>query len=187
MTEEQAGRLLKALEAIKPILKDKTNPHFKSRYADINNILEDVKPILHANKLFILQPIADGQVMTQIIDAVSGEIITQSALPINMAATPQQKGSEITYYRRYTLQSLLGLEAEDDDGNMATHPPKQVAQPQKPVNPQAKSVNQPSKPLLTADIMAEMKKYIKDGKKDTVKSALTKYNATPDQLKELGL
>ena len=172
MTKDQAGRLLKALEAIKPILKDKTNPHFKSRYADINNILEDVKPILHVNSLFILQPISDGQVMTQIIDAASGEVVSQSALPINMAATPQQKGSEITYYRRYTLQSLLGLEAEDDDGNMATHPPKQSAQPKQP---------------LTADVMAKMKQYIADGKSDTVKSALTKYSVTPAQMKELGL
>ena len=122
MKQEQAQRLFKAIQEIKPVVKDKKNPHFKNTYADINTMLEDVKPIMHANGLFIMQPIIDGCVTSQIIDGETGDIVAASSLPINANLAAQAKGSEITYYRRYTLQSLLGLEAEDDDGTKATAP-----------------------------------------------------------------
>ena len=122
MKQEQAQRLFKAIQEIKPVVKDKKNPHFKNTYADINTMLEDVKPIMHANGLFIMQPIIDGCVTSQIIDGETGDIVASSSLPINPNLAAQAKGSEITYYRRYTLQSLLGLEAEDDDGTKATAP-----------------------------------------------------------------
>jgi hypothetical protein len=120
MKQEQAQRLFKAIQEIKPVVKDKLNPHFKNSYADINTMLEDVKPIMHANGLFIMQPIIDGSVISQIIDGESGDIVAASSLPINANLAAQAKGSEITYYRRYTLQSLLGLEAEDDDANKSS-------------------------------------------------------------------
>lgn len=141
MNKEQATRILTSLQAIKPIAKDKTNPHFKSRYADINNILEDVKPVLHANGLFILQPIQDGVVTTQIVDGESGEVVASSSIQMSATATPQQKGSEITYYRRYTLQSLLGLEAEDDDANTANNKPQTKAVDNKPKSTGKKTVS----------------------------------------------
>lgn len=107
---------------IQAITKDKTNPHFKSRYADINTMLAEVKPALHKHGLFIIQPIEEGQVITQIVDAETGNILCESALTLSGQGNPQQRGSEITYYRRYTLQSLLSLEAEDDDANAASEP-----------------------------------------------------------------
>lgn len=104
------------------ITKDKTNPHFKSRYADINTMLAVVKPALHKHGLFIIQPIEEGQVFTRILDAETATTLCESALTLSGQGTPQQRGSEITYYRRYTLQSLLSLEAEDDDANTASAP-----------------------------------------------------------------
>ena len=114
------SKLAAAMAAIKPVAKEATNPHFRSRYADLNTILAEVKPVLHKHGLYILQPIEDGEVFTRIVDAETGATVCESSLPLSMTGTPQQRGSEITYYRRYTLQSLLALEAEDDDANAAT-------------------------------------------------------------------
>jgi hypothetical protein len=114
------SKLAAALSEIKPVAKEATNPHFRSRYADLNTILAEVKPVLHKHGLYILQPIDGGEVFTRIVDSETGEVLAESSLPLSLQGTPQQRGSEITYYRRYTLQSLLALEAEDDDANAAT-------------------------------------------------------------------
>ena len=115
-------RLMAAQMDIQAIVKDKVNPHFKKNYADINSMLAEVKPALHKHGLFIIQPIEEGQVITRIIDAETEKTLCESALTLSGQGTPQQRGSEITYYRRYTLQSLLSLEAEDDDANTASAP-----------------------------------------------------------------
>ena len=108
-TKHAMARLMAAQMDIQAITKDKTNPHFKSRYADINTMLAEVKPALHKHGLFVIQPIEEGQVITQIVDAETGNILCESALTLSGQGNPQQRGSEITYYRRYTLQSLLSL------------------------------------------------------------------------------
>jgi hypothetical protein len=112
------GKLFEAKKEIGKISKDSTNPFFDSKYFDINKLLEHVEPILSGHNILVLQPIIDGHVCTQLIDIDSNEMITSSAR-IN-STDPQKVGSEITYFRRYTLQSILGLQAEDDDGNKAS-------------------------------------------------------------------
>lgn len=111
---------------IEIIKKDGKNEFFKkgngkpSSYATLPNILGEVKPILNALKLVLTQPIVNGEVLTIVTDTESGETLRSGlSLPSNLNA--QQTGSAITYYRRYTLCSLLSLEIdEDDDGNVAT-------------------------------------------------------------------
>ena len=105
------AKLLKALMEIKPVVKDKTNPHFKKNYADINTMLQEVKPALYKHGIILLQPIIDNRVVSQLFDAESGELIAESNLELSNGLDAQKRGSEITYFRRYTLQSLLGLEA----------------------------------------------------------------------------
>jgi hypothetical protein len=122
MKAENIIKLSKAVNEIKPIVKDSLNPHFKNRYFDINGMLEVVKPILAKNGLLLLQPILQGNVCSQIFDAETGELVAESSLEMSTNLNAQQKGSEITYFRRYTLQSLLALEAEDDDANTAATP-----------------------------------------------------------------
>jgi len=101
------------------ISKDSTNPFFKSKYFDINGLLKHVEPLLDKNGLLLLQPIIKGEVFSEIIDIENGDSVTSSiALP--QIEDPQKLGSAVTYYRRYTLQSLLGLQAEDDDANAAS-------------------------------------------------------------------
>ena len=115
-------KLFEAKKEIGKISKDSTNPFFKSKYFDINGLLEHVEPILEKHGLLLLQPVLDGKVKTIICDVNNEDgkmdnVVSEMKLPT--IQDPQKLGSAITYYRRYTLQSLLGLQAEDDDGNSA--------------------------------------------------------------------
>lgn len=101
------------------ITKDETNPHFKNTYFDINTLIEHIHPLLSKYNLILLQPISGTVISSQIIDIDSGEMI-DSSIDFALLSDPQKMGSLITYYRRYTLQSLLGLRAEDDDANAAS-------------------------------------------------------------------
>ena len=125
--------LLEAKKEIGKVAKNAKNPHFKNTYADVNALIEAVEPILHTHGLLLLQPIIEGKVVTQIIDVESGQSI-ESSLPLPQGLNPQQLGSAVTYFRRYTLQSLLSLQATDDDGNDASKTPAPVA-PVAPVAP----------------------------------------------------
>lgn len=120
-------KLHKAKLSIGKVVKNAKNPHFKSSYTDLNALLEAVEPILLENGLLILQPVLNGKVITQIIDIETGEKL-ESILELDGNLNPQQRGSQITYYRRYTLQSLLSLSSEDDDANSAS----QNIKPKKP-------------------------------------------------------
>ena len=112
-------KLLEAKKQFTAITKDQKNPHFRSAYYDINDLHKMVDPILHEQGLLITSPIVDGVMTTKLIDVETGESI-ESSFKIEYNANPQKVGSEITYYRRYLLSSLLGLQAEDDDGNKAS-------------------------------------------------------------------
>lgn len=118
-------KLHRAKLAIGKVTKNANNPHFKKAYADINAILDAVEPILLDNGVILLQPIMSNSVCTQIIDIDSGAMI-ESCMELPAGLSPQQQGSAITYYRRYTLQSTLSLQAVDDDGEKASKEPKEV-------------------------------------------------------------
>lgn len=118
--------LFELKKEIGKMTKDSTNPFFKSKYFDINQLLEHVEPLAAKNGLLILQPILDGKVITEITHVDSGEKKT-SELILSNIQDPQKVGSEITYFRRYTLSSLLGIQAEDDDGNKASNPTTQTS------------------------------------------------------------
>lgn len=164
------ARLMAAQTEIQAISKDKVNPHFRKKYADINTMLAEVKPALHKHGLFIIQPIEEGQVITRIIDAETGSVLCESALHLSGQCNPQQRGSEITYYRRYTLQSLLALEAEDDDANAASAPA-----PAAQANPA-----EDNKPWLDAAEEAYVKAmdWVKGKGEDGLKTALGKLTQT---------
>lgn len=111
-------KLFKITSTMDKMKKDTENPFFKSRYFDVNQLLEAVRPALIAEDLLLLQPIENGAVGTRIIDVESGDSV-EAFIPLPDIQDPQKIGSAVTYYRRYTLQSLLGIEAEDDDANLA--------------------------------------------------------------------
>jgi hypothetical protein len=109
-------RIQNELEAI---IKDAKNPYFKSNYADINAMLEQLQPLLNKYKVVIEQPMIDGKVFT-ILTCVDTGDSKSSSLELQPMSDPQKLGSVITYYRRYTLQGLLGIRTKDDDANAAS-------------------------------------------------------------------
>ncbi len=119
---ETTNKLLEFQKKIQAIKKDGKNPHFKSSYATLPQILSEVKPILSELGLTLLQPIHSGKVKTEILDGKDLIAASEIDMPVG-TLTPQQLGSAITYFRRYTLASLLALEIEDDDGNAASQKP----------------------------------------------------------------
>jgi hypothetical protein len=120
-------KLHNAKQSIKKVAKNAKNPHFKNNYADINALIEEVEPVLLENRLLLLQPIEDGYVYTRIVDIDSGEI-AESCMKLPEIQDPQRIGSAVTYYRRYTLQSLMSLQSIDDDSNLASEAVKSQKQ-----------------------------------------------------------
>ena len=109
-------KLWKAKQEIGKVTKSNDNPYFKSKYADLNALLEATEPTLLKYDLIVLQPIVNGCVCTRIIDIENGEYV-ESSLQLPVVADPQKQIAGVTYFRRATLQSLLSLQAVDDDGN----------------------------------------------------------------------
>ena len=129
-------KLWKAKQEIGKVTKGKDNPFFKSKYADLNAILEATEPILLKYNLMVLQPIINGNVCTRIYDCESGEYV-ESSLHLPVVTDPQKQIAGVTYFRRATLQSLLSLQAIDDDGNDIAETVKK----QKPKFPQNRFEN----------------------------------------------
>jgi hypothetical protein len=113
-------KLLEFQKQIQVIKKDAKNPHFKNTYATLKQVLSEVKPILNEVGLLITQPIDErgiGTVITDGKDSISSFI----TMPVNLQ--PQPLGSAISYFRRYTVCSLLALEIDDDDAQLTTSKP----------------------------------------------------------------
>ncbi len=163
-------KLWKAKQKIGAVSKNAKNPHFKNNYADINALTKEVEPILLEYGLLMMQPIVDGYVSTVIMDAESGESIS-SSMQLPNIQDPQKIGSAITYYRRYTLQSLLCLQTEDDDAQTASVHVKNT----KPKFPQDRFENGLSK-IEKGELTAE-----------AFKKALVGYELTDVQAKVIEL
>ena len=110
-------KLAKVKAVLNPIRKTETNPFLKSKYFDINSLLEQVEPIIQEHGLILAQPIQQGKVTTYLIDPDTGDDLG-SEIELPNIQDPQKLGSAITYYRRYTLVSLLALQALDYDGEI---------------------------------------------------------------------
>lgn len=130
---ELATALAKAQGAMEDASKSETNPHFKSKYADLAAVREVVRAPLAANDLSVVQAArtnaGEVEVETMLLHK-SGEYIAETlSLPVSKRDA-QGIGSAISYGRRYGLMSLLGLAAADDDGNAAVaSPPKKAPLP----------------------------------------------------------
>ena len=110
-------KLLEFQKQISVIKKDAKNPHFKNTYATLKQVLSEVKPILNEVGLLITQPIDERGIGTVITD---GKDSISSFIPIPVGLAPQPLGSAISYFRRYTICSLLALEIDDDDAQLTT-------------------------------------------------------------------
>lgn len=120
-----------ATEAVK---KAASNPHFKSKYADLAEVVEATVPALNANGIAVMQSpgYENGLVsITTVLIHESGATATGTLRLNPTKADPQGIGSAITYGRRYALLAMTGAAPEDDDGNAASqrHPPKTISHP----------------------------------------------------------
>ncbi|HET6206950.1 MAG TPA: ERF family protein [Terracidiphilus sp.] len=121
---ELAAALAKAQSQLKKALKDSTNPHFRSKYADLTAVHDACREALAANGLAVAQvPQAStpGVVCleTMLLHSsgqwLSGEMVLQ---PVKN--DPQGYGSALTYARRYSLAAMVGVSTEDDDAESAS-------------------------------------------------------------------
>ena len=112
--------------------KESVNPHFKSKYADLSSVIDACRKPLGDNGLAFVQLVStdkSGVIVTTRLLHSSGESIEASCwLPV-VQQTPQAYGSAITYGRRYSLAAMVGVAAEDDDGNGATSAGKEAMVP----------------------------------------------------------
>lgn len=119
-----AEALTKAQAMIKGALKDSSNPHFRSDYADLESVWEAARGPLTSNGLSVVQGMglnsAGKDVMVTTLLHSSGEFIS-SETPILLGARQdmQALGSAITYARRYALAAIAGIAPKDDDGELA--------------------------------------------------------------------
>jgi len=141
---ELSQALCKAQGAMKGAVKDSANPFFKSKYADLSAVWDDIRAPFFNNGISVIQMPAGGTgsitVITQLTHT-SGQWIrsrlTMTPVKISKgldgeikeAATkdPQSVGSCITYARRYALAAMAGVYQIDDDGNMASRPTQQIS------------------------------------------------------------
>lgn len=133
------------------IAKDAKNPHFKNNYASLDNIVEEIRPILQKHGLSVLQiPGGDGEnvIMKTMLLHESGEWLESEPLVMRPVKNdPQGMGSCITYARRYSLCSMLSLSTGiDDDGNAASQPTQPAQKPQYSVPQGTTHTPQPQTP-----------------------------------------
>ena len=115
---------VKAQKEFGPALKTSTNPHFKSRYADLSACVEAVIDALNNNGIALMQKLHEsdkGVAIETIFVHESGESMANGILHVPASKQDAQGyGSALTYARRYSLMSACGIAPEDDDGNMAS-------------------------------------------------------------------
>jgi len=155
-----AAALVKAqLEMITP-KKGSVNPFFKNKYADLNDVLAAVVPALNNNGIVLLQPLIniDGKNFVKtVLMHESGEIFESLAeIFCKNTNDAQAYGSGVTYARRYSLSSIVGIGSEDDDAQKAVQ----------------------TKPMATAEILAKAK-----ATNATMAQIKTKYSVTAEQEK----
>lgn len=153
-----------AKQSMGKVIKNATNPHLKRNYADINSIIDTVEPILLDHGLLLIQPVKDDKVYTIVVDIENGDRF-ESFMQLPVITDAQKLGGAITYFRRYTLVSLLSLQAVDDDGHEASRAPK-------------------TKPSITADRFANALKAIQEGRY-TAEELRATYSLTKEQEEQL--
>jgi hypothetical protein len=126
-----ATALVKAQRAFGPALKSSTNPHFRSKYADLSACVEAVIEGLNGAGIALIQRTSmddTGVTVETVFVHESGEMMECGKLHVPAAKQdPQGYGSALTYARRYSLMAACGIAPEDDDGNAATKRPAQPA------------------------------------------------------------
>jgi len=138
--KEIASALVKAQREFGPALKSSTNPHFRSKYADLSACIEAVITALNNHGIYLMQLTEEHEggvkVSTTFIHESGEQLSGGSLFMPAIKQDAQGYGSALSYARRYSLMAACSLSTEDDDGNQATKtaPPQAIpkAAPKQP-------------------------------------------------------
>jgi hypothetical protein len=135
-TDSLLGALLAAQQEMPALKKTATNPHFKSKFAPLDTIVETVNPILHKHGLvWSTLPGHDeyGPALTYRLSHASTGQSMEGTMPLLLSKQdPQGMGSAITYARRYALCAVLNLVADDDDDGAGASRARSSSKPASP-------------------------------------------------------
>lgn len=177
--KELACAIAKAQSEIENASKSSVNPHFKSKYADLAEVLNTVRPVFARHGIAIVQaPSYDGgvaSVETMLMHS-SGEWLSNVCSAPVSKQDAQGVGSAITYLRRYSLAAFAGIAQEDDDGNASVGQPRKPAAPIPPVTA--------ALPTITDERFSKALSVIRDGK-STAASVRAHFSLTDAQDNEL--
>ncbi len=171
-----AAALVKAQREFGPALKDKTNPAFRSKYADLGACIEAVIDALNGAGIALIQkqhPHEGGVTVETIFLHESGETFSAGMLSVPASKQdPQGYGSALTYARRYSLMAACGIAPEDDDGNAASK------------KPAAKKPPEPEPTGMSPDLLADWKLCIETCEAGRLEALVTDGLAAATEVKD---
>jgi len=195
---ELASALAKAQALFQPAAKNKTNPHLKSKYADLVSVTEAVKKPLADNGLSYVQLMESDRAEITCVTTLmhsSGQWIAGRLTLHGKDTSPQAMGSAITYARRYGLSAMLGIVTdEEDDGEASQAQPAKaaangdykrisVSEPKptgKPVQPPAEAAKPDAKPAAVAESAGADQSLVDKAKEIFPKSKVVEQPASDD-------
>ncbi len=160
-----ATALVKAQKEFGPALKSSTNPHFRSRYADLATVVEAVIDALNNNGIYLMQlthETPDGAMAETTFIHESGEMLSAGKLFFPASKHDAQGyASALTYVRRYSLMAACAIAPEDDDGSAASKP-REVPKPTKPEAPKPEAPKVETKEGITPEAAKDRVRFILD-------------------------
>jgi hypothetical protein len=181
-------KLLAVQKRIGAVTKGSVNPHFRSKYADLNEVLAVAKEALNAEGIVLVQsvgfdsnyPVAVRYVETILLDSETAQS-TSCKVAFSGAEDNMQKiGAAITYARRFGLVALLALETEDDDGETAVG-----RSPAKPTSTPAAGVPKAAPPMETKVSTEVSRKTLNEKISQTSKVLIAKKTLTLEEATKL--
>jgi hypothetical protein len=152
-----ATALATAQKTIEGAAKDRHNPAFKSKYADLSSVWEAWQAVGPVNGLALMQlpgAMVEGKVtLTTMLTHKSGQWMRETLhIPVTKQDA-QGYGSALTYARRYALSAFVGIAPEDDDGNASVKKPRDLPNNTNPAN---------DEPAGADDVSAKWAKWATD-------------------------
>lgn len=178
---------LRAQMRFGPALKSATNPHFRSKYADLSACVEAVIDALNSEGLALTQetiPNSDGvSVRTVLLHTSGGRLFLGELFMPAIKLDPQGFGSALTYCRRYSLLAAMGLAPEDDDGNSASKAPPKKSMINSPTMGAFDSLH-PARQSIVVDVAEAIKERFAV---DDIVGAYEEYNGLTEVEEKTGL
>ena len=118
---------VKAQKEMGKALKNATNPHYRSQYADLGNVLDACMEAFNNNGFMVTQPSGRdeyGDYVDTVVTHITDKSFTSRVYLVIEKQTMQGLGSAITYARRYGALQMASIAPEDDDGNEASKTPR---------------------------------------------------------------